>query len=276
MRTWQRRLVFLANLVPAVASAQSINLTQSSIRLYEQDGGFVLGESRRVYTWYFNTLRTRYIGVAVTLEHAAASSAFTLSIGCQMTRPDGTVVPGLFKIGARIAAGSTRTDDANVMFAAGREGWQTGVYKVTCAASRPVGDASFQMSPGPSLLGELELRLKQVQFFPTGARTSPPGQRTYLDNFSSAEATRIGIELGFVQAAAGKRGEVPVDCYYLTPSGNVLGTMTAVYTVEPGAAGGTVAMGMGWDEPGHWDTGDYLAICQIHGRPISVDRFTVR
>src|ERR1043166_3956036 len=130
-----------------------------------------------------------------------------------MTRPDGTVVPGLFRIGARIAAGSTRTDDANVMFAAGREGWQTGVYKVTCAASRPVGDASFQMSPGPSLLVELELRLKQVQFSPSGTRSSPPGQRAYLDTFSSAGAPRLGLELGFVQAAAGKRGEVPVDCY---------------------------------------------------------------
>lgn len=275
MRSRRRVLAFLANLVPAVAGGQSISLTESSIRLYEQEGGTVPNESRRVYTSYFNTLRTRYIGVAVTLEHAAAPAAFTLPIGCQMTRPNGAVVNGLFKIGARIAAGSTRTNGANLMFGAGKEGWQAGLYKVTCAASRPVGEMAFQMSPGPSLLGDIELRLSQVRFFPTGSRISPAAQRTYLPSFSSAEATRIGIELTFVQPVPGKSGEVPVDCYYLTPSGNILGTMTAAYTVEPGVASGTVAMGMGWDQPGQWDKGDYLAICQIHGRPVSVDRFNV-
>lgn len=275
MRSWWSLLAGLGTLIPAVAGGQSISLTGSSIRLYEQGSGFRLDASERVYTSYFNTLRTRSIGVAVTLEHAAAPAAFTLSIGCQMTRPNGAVSEGVFKIGARIAAGSTRTDDANVMFGGGKEGWQTGVYKVSCAASRPIGEISFQMSPGPSLLGDVELRLKQVQFFPTGSQITPWGQRTYLTRFSSAEATRIGIELTFVQPAPAKSGEMPVDCYFLSPTGNVLGTMTAAYTIEAGTLGGTVGMGLGWDQPGQWDKGDYLAICQIHGRPVSVDRFTV-
>jgi hypothetical protein len=278
MNTCFRPLFLFLSFAPAAAplvQAQSVNLTGSSIRLFEQGPGFVLGPERRIYTSYFNTLRTHYIGVEATLEYTPASAAFTLAIGCQMTRPDGTVIDGIFKIPARVAAGSTSAVDANALFGPGKAGWQPGIYKVTCSATRQIGETSFQMSPGPSLLADVELRLKGVQFFPTGARLTPQAERQYLDRFASAEATRIGIELSLVHAAPGRSGEIPIDCYYLTPSGVVLGTLNLEYQLEAAATGGTVARGIGWDQPGHWSKGDYLAVCQIHGRPISVDRFTV-
>ena len=274
MKTLGRLLLALA-LVPAPVHAQSVNLTGTTLRLFEQASGFVLGVDRRVYTTYFNTLRTRYIGVEATLEYAAAPSTFKLAIGCQLTHPDGTVSDGIWKIGATIMAGSNRAVDANYMFGAGKGGWQAGMYKVTCSASRPLGEVSFQMSPGPSLLGDAEVRLANVQFFPTGSQVTALAQRQYLDRFSAAEVTRIGVELSFVHPGLSKSGEFPIDCYYLTPGGNVLSTLSMSYKLEPPATGGSVARGVGWDEPGHWQKGDYMVICQIHGRPISVDRFTV-
>jgi hypothetical protein len=48
-----------------------------------------------------------------------------------------------------------------------------------------------------------------------------------------------------------------------------------VYQFEASATAGAVAMGLGWEQPGHWSKGEYLAICQIHGRPIAVERFMV-
>jgi hypothetical protein len=275
MKAALSRLMLAGTLVPAMVQAQSINLTRTTLRLFEQASGFVLGAEKRVYSSYFNTLRTRYIGVEATLEYAPAASTFKLGIGCQMTRPDGKVSDGIWKIGVTITAGSTRAVDANYMFAAGNEGWQTGVYKVTCSASRPVAEATFQMSPGPSLLTDTEFRLKDVRFFPTGSQVTPLAERKYLDTFSSSEATRIGIELNFVYPGLSKSGEVPIDCYYLASTGYVLGTMTVIYKLEPPATSGSGALGLGWDQPGRWSKGDYLAICQIHGRPISVDRFTV-
>jgi hypothetical protein len=275
MKAALSRLILAGTLVPAMVQAQSISLTRTTLRLFEQASGFVLGAEKRVYTSYFNTLRTRYIGVEATLEYAPAASTFKLGIGCQMTRPDGKVSDGIWKIGVTITAGSTRAVDANYMFAAGNDGWQTGVYKVSCSASRPVAETTFQMSPGPSLLGDTEFRLKDVRFFPTGAQLMASAERKYQDSFSSAEATRIGIELSFVYPGLSKSGEVPIDCYYLSSTGYSLGTMTVIYKLEPPATSGSGALGLGWDQPGRWSKGDYLAICQIHGRPISVDRFTV-
>jgi hypothetical protein len=55
----------------------------------------------------------------------------------------------------------------------------------------------------------------------------------------------------------------------------VFGVLGFVYALEPPATTGSPALGIGWEQPGHWSKGDYLAVCQIHGRPISVDRFTV-
>ena len=75
---------------------------------------------------------------------------------------------------------------------------QAGIYKVSCVASKSLGEASFQMSPGPSLLSDTEFRLKEVKFFPTGPKVNTPAERDYQDRFSSSEATRIGIELTFL------------------------------------------------------------------------------
>jgi hypothetical protein len=276
MRVALSRWLLAGILAPAAVQAQSITPTKTTIRLYEQDGGFVLGAEQRVYTTYFNTLRTRYLGVEVSLDYAPAGDGFQLKIGCQMTRPDGKVIDGMFKIGLPIAAGSTHAVAANTLFGAGPDGWQVGISKVTCAASRSLGEVSFQMSPGPSLLGDGELRLKDVRFFPTGSRLIDRSEREYLNLFIASETTHIGIELSFVHPGWTKSGTVPIDCYYMQGAGIVLGTMTAVYELEPSATGGAVAMGLGYDQPGHWSTGNYLAICQIHGRPIAVERFMVR
>lgn len=260
---------------PALAQAQSITPTESTILLYEQAGGFLLGAEKRVYTNYFNSLRTRFIGVEVALDYPAAAAGFELTIGCQMTRPDARVISGIWKIGMPIRTGSTHAVDANIMFGAGKEGWQTGIYKVTCAGPKPLGETFFQMSPGPSLLGDSEFRLKEVKFFPTGSALMPQAQREYQDRFSDSKATRIGIELTFLHPAGNKAGAVPIDCYVLPGVGRILGVMHGVYEFEATATGGSVAMGIGWDEPGHWSRGEYLAVCQIHGRPFAVERFTV-
>lgn len=266
--------LLLGTLATTAAQAQSVTQTKALIALYEQPPGTVLGMEKRIYTAFFNTLRTRSVAVEITLEYPAAPATSRLSVGCQMTRPDGRVVDGIWKIGLTINAGSTRAVGANVMFGPGREGWQTGIHKVTCAATSPLGEASFQMSPGPSLLGDLEFRLADLRFFPTGAQLTPVAERKYENRFESAETTRIGIELTFVHPGR-RSGEVPITCSVLPSISRILGVMQAEYTVDSTAARGSVAVGLGWDQPGQWAKGDYLAICQIHGRPIAVERFSV-
>ncbi|HEV8358106.1 MAG TPA: hypothetical protein VGQ17_15240, partial [Gemmatimonadales bacterium] len=266
MKSVLGRSILALTLAPAVLHAQSVNVTRTTLRLFEQPSGSVLGADERVHTFYFNSLRTRYIGVEATLEYAAAATTFRLGVGCQMTSPAGKVVDGIWKIPVDILAGSTRAVGANTMFGAGKEGWQAGIYKVTCSAGRPLGETTFQMSPGPSLLGDTELRLKDVRFFLTGGRLTPVAQRDYQDRFSSAEATMIGIELSFVHPGLTRSGEVPIDCYYLASTSNVFGVLSFVYTLEPPATTGSAALGIGWEQPGHWSKGDYLAVCQIHGR----------
>jgi hypothetical protein len=276
MRAALSRLLLAGILAPAMAQAQSITPTRTTIQLYEQPPGFVLGAEKRVYTSYFNSLRTRYIGVEVALDYpAAAAAGFELTVGCSMTRPDGKVIDGLWKIGMPIRAGSTHAVDANTMFGAGKAGWPTGIYKVTCAASKSLGEVSFQMSPGPSLLSDTEFRLKEVKFFPTGSKLNAPADRDYQDRFSSSEATRIGIELTFLHPGTTRSGSVPIDCSFLPAIGRILGVMHLDYEFEASATSGSVALGLGWDQPGQWSKGEYLAICQIHGRPIAVERFTV-
>jgi hypothetical protein len=276
MRTTLSLLVLATALVPVPLPAQSPAPSGATIRLYEQPPGFVLGEDQRVYTIYFNSIRSRRIGVEVGLDYPAAAAASQLTVGCRMTRPDGRVVEGIWKIGLSIRAGSTRAVGANTLFGAGREGWQNGIYKVSCAGDKALGEVSFQMSPGPSLLTDMEFRLREVRFFPTSLKLMPEAQREYQDEFSASEAASIGIELSFLHPKPPRTASVPVDCYILSSIARNFGVMHADYEFEASATGGSVAMALGWDQPGQWPRGSYLAVCQIHGRPIAVERFSVR
>jgi hypothetical protein len=47
------------------------------------------------------------------------------------------------------------------------------------------------------------------------------------------------------------------------------------YEFEATSTKGSVAIGSGWDQPGNWPTGDYLVVCQLHGRPLVMERFTI-
>ena len=266
--------LLLTSLALTAAQAQPPTGTKALIALYEQPAGSVLAADKRIYTAHFNTLRTRAVAVEITLDYPAAAAATRLSVGCQMTRPDGRVVDGIWKIGLTINAGSTRAVGANVMFGPGRDGWQTGNHKVTCAAGSPLAEGYFQMSPGPSLLGNVEFRLADFKFFPTNARVTPVTEREYESRFESAATTRIGIELTFLHPG-GRSGDVPITCYILPHIARVLGVMNTVYTMDSTATRGSAAVGLGWDTPGQWAKGDYLAVCQIHGRPIAVERFSV-
>ena len=86
MKPALKSLLIAGILSPAAAPAQSITPTRTTILLYETAGGFVIGAEKRVYTSYYNTLRTRYIGVEVTLDYPAAAAGFQLAIGCHRLR----------------------------------------------------------------------------------------------------------------------------------------------------------------------------------------------
>jgi hypothetical protein len=262
-------------LVPAGVAGQAAKAPRATISLFEQPGGFVQPASKRLYTNYFNSLRTRFIAVNVTLEYARAADVAAPAVSCAMTRPDGRVIEGIWKIGMSAVSGSNSSTGTNIMFGAGKEGWPTGVYKVICSAGSPLGETFFQMSPGPSLLTDLEMRLTAVRFFLTGAKLVPPEKREYQDRFLKSAATMVGIELSFAHPAPGKSGAIPVDCYYLNGSGNVFSTLGMTYEFEATSTKGSVAIGSGWEQPGNWPTGDYLAVCQLHGRPLVVERFTI-
>src|ERR1043166_2031322 len=124
MKSVLGRSILALTLTPVLLQAQSVNVTRTTLRLFEQSSGFVLGSEQRVYTYYYNTLRTRLVAVEATMEYAAAASTFQLSVGCQMTRPDGKVVDGIWKIGVTITAGSPRAWGWEKVFRGGREGWR--------------------------------------------------------------------------------------------------------------------------------------------------------
>src|ERR1041385_8965148 len=86
--------------IAAADSSAQLAFTGTPTRLYEQDGGFVLDESRRMYPARFDAVTTLYIGVEVTLTHAAAppGAAGRLAVTCDEVLPDGWAIRGVFAI----------------------------------------------------------------------------------------------------------------------------------------------------------------------------------
>src|ERR1051326_2044173 len=292
-------MVLVLELIAAGDSSAQLAFTGTTIRLYEQDGGFVLDESRRMYTTRFDAVTTLYIGVEVTLTHAAAppGAAGRLAVTCDEVLPDGRAIRGMFAIPVDIQAGKTLSTGANTLFGAGppgrgREGthrgrspggggapagragrWPGGPYGVRGAGGGgALGETSFQMTATPPDVPGAAVRVTGIRLFPTGAQLPAAADRKYSDRFSPGTTTRIGVEVSFAHPALGKALEVPVDCYYFPPNGGTFGPMSFPYKPAPDSTSGHAAMGIGWDQPGQWPGGNYTAVCRINGRPVAVGR----
>ena len=265
-------------LIPGELQAQ-ISITGATIRFYEQDGGSVLDHTRRMYSTHFDAVTTRYIGVEVSLTHPAApaGAAGVFAVACEEVRPDGRTITGIFKIPVKIQAGHTLSTGANTLFGAGsQDRWPEGTYRVRCTGGgRALGDTTFQMTANPSDVAGAEVRVTRIRLFPTGAQLPAVADRKYVDRFSPGETTRIGVELSFAHPVLAKALEIPVDCYYFTPSGRTFGPMSFPYQPAPDSTRGVAAIGIGWDKPGQWPGGNYTAVCRINGRPVGLARFVV-
>jgi len=222
-----------------MVQAQSITPTRTTIQLYEQPPGFVLGAEKRVYTSYFNTLRTRYIGVEVALDYPAAAAGFELTVGCQITRPAGRHLQGELRR-QQVPGGGLLPD----------EPW----------AVSPVGHGV------PAQGGEVLSDGTQGEY---PCRTGLPGPLLLIGSHPHRDRAHLP------PSGATRSGSVPIDCYVLPAIARILGVMHLDYEFEASATSGSVALGLGWDQPGQWSKGEYLAICQIHGRPFAVERFSV-
>ena len=100
-------------------------------------------------------------------------------------------------------------------------------------------------------------------------------QRQYATRFSGRKTSRIGVELEFTHAAADSAISIPVDCYYYPPNGRVMGPIIFNYEPAAHATNGYAALAMGWDKPGKWSDGYHTAVCNIRGRPVAIERFSV-
>src|ERR1041385_1252761 len=167
-------MVLVLELIAAGDSSAQLAFTGTTIRLYEQDGGVVLDESRRMYTTRFDAVTTLYIGVEGTLTPAAAppGAAGRLAVTCDEVLPDGRAIRGMFAIPVDIQAGKTLSTGANTLFGAGPPGrWPEGTYRVRCAGGgRALGETSFQMTANPPDVPGAAVRVTGIRLFPTGAQ----------------------------------------------------------------------------------------------------------
>jgi hypothetical protein len=260
------------------AAAQSLHLTNATLQFWEQDGGFLTSAGQRLYTYHFDATSSRYVGGLVTLTYDAVAAATSATISCTITLPDARTIDGMFRMAVRIPAGSSTATGENLLVGSGSNStWAPGVYTVRCGfvGGSPFVEGKFAMTASLPVVAGADVRVQGLQFFPTGPRTMAEASRKYTDRFEKDQATRIGVEVRFVHPALGKKVSVPVDCYYLAPNRVWFGPMSFSYETDPAATTGTGALGIGYDEPGHWDEGDYLALCQINGRPVATGWFKV-
>ena len=274
------RIALLVSGVGCLAAGDSkaqFTVTGASIRLYEQDGGFVLDEAKRMYSTRFDALRSRYVGVEVSLTHSAVTAIARFRVNCEEVQPDGKTIAGMLAIPVDIQPNQTHSTGANTLFGGGPTGiWQEGTYRVRCTGgNRALGETAFQMTVNPSDVAGAEVRVARLQLFPTGAALVPVAERKYDERFDRESTTSIGVELSFTHPALGRALEISVDCYYFTPNGQTIGPIPLAYKPSPQATSGNAALGIGWDQPGQWPGGNYTAVCLINGHPVAVQRFVV-
>lgn len=265
------------------AGAQdAIKPTQASIRVYEQEVGFIAGVEQRLYTTRFDATRTRMIAGEITLVHPAPAKNTPFTATCEMDTPDGKKRPGLWSIGITMFAGRTQSSDANILWGPGKDqSWTPGTYTIRCfGGGLKLGEGKIQMVLNPPDVPGTEIRVARMRFFPADKDVPPQQQRKYAiwhfaSPLQSKELRRIGVELEFRHAPLPGAVSVPISCFYFLPNGQPTPPIDFSYDAQPGDTSGFAAMGVGWDQPGNWSAGVYSAVCNINSRPVAFDRFQV-
>lgn len=269
--------------VAAFAQGQEMLLpTQVAIRLYEQGGGFVIGPEARSYTTWFDTVRTRRLGVEVSIVHVALPKPMQYSVACEMDRPDGKTVSGIFRIPVKVSAGEKQSSGANTLFGMpeGQE-WPAGTYTVRCSGDQlRLGETRIHFVRNPPDVADADIRVAGIRFFQIGKEIPAQDQRSYVamnqaGYFSSRTTSRIAVELEFRHPPLPKAVSVPVECFYFFPDGQFTPAIPLTYEAPAGQQNGQAARGIGWDEPGNWPLGVYSVMCQLAGHPVAFDRFRV-
>jgi hypothetical protein len=265
----------LACALAAGAAQAQIAPTRFEIRLWEQEGNVVIPLERRLYSTRFDAGRSRIIGMEIVMSHAPAKATAILPVDCELRAPEGDR-PGSQNLEIKVATGAAESRGVAMWIRAGDPAWVPGDYRVHCNARGSVlGEVPFQMAMNPPDASEIDLHVKQMHLFPASGPLPARDQRDYMTRFPARKTSRIGVELEFTHAQPGGTMSIPIDCYYYPPSGQAMGPISFTYEPQADATSGNAGLAMGWDSPGRWSQGQYAAVCNIRGRPVAVERFTV-
>ena len=261
-------------LAAGTAQAQ-IAPTRSEIRLWEQEGNVVIPIERRLYSTRFDAGRSRFIGMEIAISHAPANTSAIFPLDCELRAP-GDGRSSSQKLGIEVATGANESRGVTLWNRAGDPAWAPGNYLVHCSGRGSVlGEVPFEVAMNPPDASEVDLHVTQIHLFPASGPLPTRDQRDYMTRFPARKTSRIGVELEFAHSPPGGAVSIPVDCYYYPPGGQAMGPISFNYEPQANATSGNAGLAMGWDSPGRWSQGRYTAVCNIRGRPVAVERFTV-
>lgn len=281
--------------VPAV-SAQNIQVDEARISFFDPVG--MLPSLEAVETVFFDAERSGQIGFRLTLHHDNAERFdVILPVYCVYIGSDSTRT-GPIRIDYRIPPTQIRSEQSWTV------DWDPtknlpGAYQVQCSGDGDVlVERTFQMASLAAIAGvrtalsnprfppsdaevvkSLAVRVTQMRLFPAGSELPPSGERQYTSRFSAGQTAHIAVELEIEHTQSEEAIEIPFACIYSLIGGQA--TEAFRFSYEAGQITlalrqhGYAAKGIGWDEPGHWPPGDYVAVCGIHGRPVAIEYFSV-
>lgn len=261
-------------LAAGTAQAQ-ITPTKSEIRLWEQEGNVVIPLERRLYSTRFDAGRSRFIGMEILLSHTPANATAIFPVDCELRAPEGGR-SSTQKLEIEVTSGAADSRGIALWKRSGDLAWAAGNYLVHCSGrSVALSEAPFEMAVNPPDASEINLHVTQMHLFPATGPLPARDQRDYMTRFSVRKTSRVGVELEFTHSPPGGATSIPVDCYYYPPVGQAMGPISFSYESQADATRGNAGLAMGWDSPGRWSQGHYTAVCNIRGRPVAVERFTV-
>jgi len=266
----------LVYVLAAGAAQGQIAPTATQIRLWEQEGNAVAPPERRFYSTRFDAGRSRYIGLEIAMDHAAAKASAMFPVECELLAGDGDKALRSQKVNVEVVTSAVASNGIALWGQSGDSGWAAGDYRVRCSGRGSLlREVPFEVAVNPPDASEIDLRVASIHLFPTSGALPARGQREYATRFNARKTSRIGVELEFTHSTPGRPLSIPVDCYFYPPSGHVMGPISFDYEPQADATHGYAALAMGWDSPGKWSDGYHTAVCNIRARPVAVERFSL-
>jgi hypothetical protein len=227
-----------------------------------------------IYQTKFAQENTRFVYWEMHLSYPILSAAKRVAIDVVCYNPDGTVFE-VDEILADLGEGTGKHWFSNG-YGYDKFGlWNSGEYRVEFFINgKKVAEETFEILRDTLFLNQI--KVESLQLYDGGYDAEPSvGSRVYKTEFSRLDTQYIYWEVNLSYPQLTQNKWIRFQYVFFNPDGSVMDSSVYGQELDGGSSSSTHSMGIGFDNIGDWESGEYRIEILVDGSVIAEEKFHI-